>query len=261
MAIFVPRMLEKIRGIVLKTIKYGDSSLIVDVFTESHGRMSFITAISHARHSSSHVFWRVLNQVEFSADVRSVAKLTRPKDVRLYYNYTSLPYDPVKSSLALFVADFLCGVLRGNIDNALLYKYSEMSLRWLDMCDDASNNKGVSNFHLVFLMRVTRFLGIYPNLDGSSDIFDRRRDVRNMYFDLLAGEYTYSLPSHRHFLMPDEACKMPLLFRMDYGTMRVVRFKRKQRVRCLEVLLEYYRLHVPQFPVLKSLDVLAELFD
>jgi DNA repair protein RecO (recombination protein O) len=253
-------MLENIQGIVLRTVKYGDSSIIVDTFTESRGRVSFATNLSrNKRSNSSSAFWMLLSQVNFQADIRPTVKLSKPRDVRFYYNYIDLPYNPIKTSIAMFISEFLCSALRGEGENVPLYKYIEMSLRWLDMADSSSNS-GVANFHLVFLMRMTRFIGIYPNLEGGDDVFDRRRDVRNMYFDLLAGEYTRCQPSHPHFLRPEEASKMPLLFRMDYSTMHVYKFNRQQRKRCLDILLQYYSLHVPQFPTLKSLDVLSELF-
>ena len=127
---------------------------------------------------------------------------------------------------------------------------------------EESRSHGIANFHLVFLMRTTRFLGIYPNLE-KMESFEQKisQQPKPYWFDLIAGEYSEHQPVHSSCLRPDEAALMPLLFRMDYSTMHVFRFNRQQRQRCLEVLIEYYRIHVPQFPELKSLDVLAEIFN
>ena len=244
-------MQENIRCLVLRTVKYGDNSIIVDTYTESRGRMSFVAPFARGRRTGSGAaFWAQLSQVEFQADIRPQGKLAKPQDVRFYYNYMDLPFSPLKSSIAMFVGEFLCAALRSEGENRPLYKYVETSLRWLDMADTRSQLSGVANFHLVFLMRLTRFIGIYPNLENS----------RLPYFDLVAGEYCERQPAHNHFLRGDEARILPLLFRMDYSTMRIYRFNRLQRQRCLELLLDYYRIHVPQFPQLKSLEVLAELF-
>jgi len=223
--------------------------MIIDTFTESHGRMSFMASVSRSGKSGGFAFWALLSQLEFEADIRKQGKLPKPKDTRFHFNYSDLPYNPLKSSIAMFIGEFLNAALKGESQNVPLYKYIETSLRWLDMAHSVEEN-GIANFHLVLLMHLTRFLGIYPNLDNH----------HNRYFDLLAGEYCDRQPAHSHFLRPDEACTLPLLFRMDYSTMHVYRFNRQQRQRCLEVLIEYYRIHIPQFPQLKSLEVLKELF-
>ena len=241
-------MQQTFRGIVLRTVKYGDTSQVVDLFTESHGRQSFMASTARARRAvRSTSFWQPLSLVEFTADIRPHAgRLPRPSEVHTYYNYVGLPFSPVKSTLALFLAEFLGAALREEKENPLLYRYLESSLQWLDMVENPS---AMANFHLVFLMHLSRFIGIYPNLERP----DR-------YFDLLSGCYCGRQPSHAHFLQGVEAQILPRLFRMDYPTMHVFRFSRQERMRMLHVLNEYYRLHVPHFPELRSLEVLHELY-
>ena len=127
------------RGIVLRTVKYRDAELIVDIFTLSHGRLSFVTHVSHSSRKSSQgaSFWRPLNLLEFEAELPgpSARRLPRPKDVRVYENYADIPYNPVKSMLALFLSEFLSNVLRDTQSDATLYNYIEYSLRWLDAAD------------------------------------------------------------------------------------------------------------------------------
>ena len=59
----------------------------------------------------------------------------------------------------------------------------------------------------------------------------------------------------------EEARVLPVLFRMDYATLHLFRLSRRERMRILQVLNEYYRLHVPNFPELKSLEVLQEFYE
>jgi DNA repair protein RecO (recombination protein O) len=157
-----------------------------------------------------------------------------------------LPFSPVKSTLALFLAEFLSAALREEKENLSLYRYIESSLQWLDVVESAG---AMANFHLVFLMHLSRFMGIYPNLERPDH-----------YFDLLAGSYCDRQPPHAHFLRCQEAQALPLLFRMDYPTLHLFRLSRQERMRILQVLNEYYRLHVPNFPELKSLEVLQEFY-
>ncbi|MBQ6751759.1 MAG: DNA repair protein RecO [Bacteroidaceae bacterium] len=240
-------MQENIRGIVLRTVKYGDTSMVVDLFTESRGRQSFMASTARAKRAvRSKSFWHPLSQVEFSAEMRPVGGLPRPADVRTYYNYIDLPFSPVKSTLALFLAEFLSAALREEKENLPLYRYIESSLQWLDMVESPA---AMANFHLAFLMHLSRFIGIYPNLESP----DR-------YFDLMAGTYCDRPPLHAHYLQRQEAQALPTLFRMDYPTLHLFRFSRRERMRILHVLNEYYRLHVPNFPELKSLEVLQEFY-
>ena len=282
-------MQETLRGIVLRTVRYGDTSLIVDLFTESHGRMSFMASTLRAKRSVRSVsFWQPLSMVEFSAELLpNGGKLPRPSDVRTYYNYIDLPFSPIKSTLALFLAEFLSAALREEKENTPLYRYIESSLQWLDLADSPAS---IANFHLAFLMHLSRFIGIYPNLDVSgnlnpnlnlnpnsplsavnsplstvhfqlSTVNSQLSTVNSqLYFDLLAGTYCDRQPSHAHFLRNEEARVLPVLFRMNYPTMHLFRLSRRERQRILHVLNEYYRLHVPGFPELKSLEILQELF-
>ena len=280
-------MQETLRGIVLRTVRYGDTSLIVDLFTESHGRMSFMASTLRAKRSVRSVsFWQPLSMVEFSAELLpNGGKLPRPSDVRTYYNYIDLPFSPIKSTLALFLAEFLSAALREEKENTPLYRYIESSLQWLDLADSPAS---IANFHLAFLMHLSRFIGIYPNLDVSGNLnpnlnpnpplstvnsplstvhfqlstLNCQPSTVNsqLYFDLLAGTYCDRQPSHAHFLRNEEARVLPVLFRMNYPTMHLFRLSRRERQRILHVLNEYYRLHVPGFPELKSLEILQELF-
>lgn len=241
-------MVENIKGIVLRTVKYNDTSLIVDLFTQQHGRMSVMASTARVKRSVRSVsFWQPLSMVEFNADIRPQGKLPKPTDVHTYYNYIDLPFSPVKSSLVLFLAEFLSAATREERVNEPLYEYLEQSLQLLDMQECPLC---IANFHLVFLIHLSHFIGIYPNIEDTGS-----------YFDLMNGAYTYGQPPHPHYLKPEEARYLPVLFRMNYATMHLFRFSRAARMRILNVLNAYYRLHVPSFPTLKSLEVLHEMFD
>ncbi len=239
--------MEAIRGIVLRTVRFSDTSLIADVFTSSYGYMSFVVKRSSSRRTSaSSAFWQPLSMIGFQADIRSVARLPRPSDVHFYYRYANIPYSPVKTAVMLFLAEFLSAVLREEKQNTPLFQYVEHSLQWFD---EARYPAAIANFHLVFLMHLSRFIGIYPNFESPSD-----------YFDLLSGTYQPLPPLHHNYIKGEEARLLPLLFRMNYSTAHLFKFSAHQRRRIVEVLNAFYRIHVPSFPELKSLQVLHEVF-
>jgi DNA repair protein RecO (recombination protein O) len=240
-------MLQKTVGIVLHTLKYNDTSNIVDIYTRENGRASFLVPLPRSRKSAvKAVLFQPLSMIEFEADYRPMATLYRIKEAKSWYPFRTLPYDPYKSSIAMFLAEFLYRALREEAENEPLFAYLEHSIHWLDECE-----ANFSNFHLVFLMRFSRFLGLYPNTDDYS---------RGCFFDMMNACFTPLQPSHSAFLKPEEASHINLLMRMNYETMYLFAMSRAERNRCLTIINDYYRLHLPDFPVLKSLDVLKELF-
>ena len=240
-------MLTKSQAIVLHSIKYGETRLIVDMFTRNFGRQSFIVSIPKTpKGKIKKQFFQPLTLLEIETDIRQNLQLQKLGDVRLATPFTSIPFEPDKLAISLFVAEFLYYALRSEQRNELLYDYLEHSIMWLD-----GQQNSFANFHLVFLLRLTRFLGFYPNLDDYED---------GDYFDLRESEFMRNPPVHKDFLHPEEAKKVQLMMRMDFPTMHLFRMSHEERNRLLEVALKYSRLHLPDFPEMKSIEVLQALY-
>ena len=240
-------MLVKTEAIVLHAIKFGESRLIVDMFTREVGRGSFAVPIPKtSKGRLKKQYFQPMTLLEVECDIRQRDQLQKLKDARLLAAYASIPFSPEKLALSLFTAEFLCHALRAEQQNDPLFVYLYDSMQWLDMIET-----GFANFHLTFLIRMSRFLGFYPNLDDY---------VRGCIFDLRTATFSLQVPTHRDFLQPDDAQRIHTLMRMDFPTMHLFRLSRQERNRITEVLLHYYQLHIPQFPELKSLDVLKELW-
>jgi DNA repair protein RecO (recombination protein O) len=241
-------MLQKTAGIVLRTIKYNDTSNIVDVYTEQFGRATFIASVPKSRRSAVRTsLFQPLALVEIESDMRPSRSLCRIKGVRLTNPFGSIPFDGRKTSIAFFLAEFMLHALREEDKNEALFEYLTNSIVWLDSCEGS-----IANFHLTFLMHLSRFLGFYPNISEYHE---------GDFFDLLNSCYVKVRPTGGNFLQPEEATQINLLMRMNYNNMHLFSMSRAQRSRCIEVILTYYRIHLPEFPELKSLDVLRELFD
>lgn len=241
-------MLQKTVGIVLHSLKYNDTSNIVDIYTEIHGKVSFLVAVSRTKKAAvKSVLFQPLSLIEFEADFRSASSLCRIKEVRAF-PFKSIPYDPYKSAIALFLAEFLYRAVKEEGENAPLFSYLTHSIEWLDECSSE-----FANFHLVFLMRLSRFLGLYPNLEDYH---------RGDYFDLLNAGFTSLRPhTHSFYVNPEESYRLTRIMRMNYETMHLFGMSRLERTRCLTIINDYYLLHIPGFQTLKSLAVLQELFD
>ena len=240
-------MLTKTQAIVLHSLKYGETRLIVDMFTRDYGRLSFIVSIpKSAKSKMKKQFFQPLTMLEIESDVRPRMQLQKLKDVRLACPFLSIPFEPSKLSISLFVAEFLYYALRSEQQNVPLFDYIADSILWLDNQGDR-----YANFHLVFLMRLSRFLGFYPNLEDYSP---------GDYFDLRESIFCANPPVHRDHLQPQEAEKVQLMMRMNFQTMHLFRMSHEERNRLLDVALYYYRLHLTDFPEMKSVSVLQELY-
>lgn len=238
-------MLEKSEAIVLHTLKYGETKIIVDMFTRKWGRLAFIIPLPKTSKSRiKKQYFQPVTLLEIECEVRPRISLQKLSDARLLTPFVSIPLSPEKLAISMFVAEFLYYSLRSEQCNEPLFDYISGSVQWLDAAVD-----GFANFHLTFLMHLSRFLGFYPNLEDGE-----------MYFDLREGRFCAHVPTHRDFLMPGEARLIHLMMRMDYPTMHLYRLSRQDRHRIMEVLLHYYKLHLPDFPEMKSLAVLQQLW-
>lgn len=248
--LILPAMLVKSEAVVLHSMKYGDARVIVDVFTRVSGRLSLIASLPRSpRARLKKQYFQPMTLLELEYDEHEAASLQRLKDASLLLPYATIPFSPEKLALSLFVAEFLFHALRSEQRNEPLFSYIADSMQWLDVA-----SAGYANFHLTFLMHTSRFLGFYPNLELNNNASGE------VYFDLREGRFCRVAPLHHDVLQPAEAGLIRLMMRMDFSTMHLYRLSRTDRNRIVEVLLHYYRLHIPHFPELRSFTVLRELY-
>ena len=235
------------KAIVLKSVKYGDGSLVVDMLTRERGRVSFIVRIPKTpKGKLKKQFFQPMSVLSLVFDYRQRSSLQRIRDIAVLRPFASIPFEPFKISLAIFLAEFLAYATRDEQQNVPLFEFVENSLLWLD-----NASSGYTNFHIVFMTRLSQFVGFWPSLDGYG---------RDCLFDLREGCFTRVAPLYSDVLSPSEAQLVPIRMRVNYRSMRLLRLNREQRNHITDTILYYYRLHVPEMPELRCLDVLKELF-
>ncbi len=239
-------MMERVRGVVLRQIKYNDDSVIVSIFTNKYGCISSLIKFGRGGKDNARcALFRPLNVLEFDVLYSATKSFQKLKEVRQALVYTTLSYNPMKEMVGLFLADFLYQALKREVCNEELFAFLCDSLEWFDR-----STSGIANFHIAFMIRLTHYLGVWPNLPS---------DTGGMVLDLKEGTITDSLPIHGMYLDAGETAVVPTLLRMNFQNMKFFRLNRLQRARILEVILAYYRLHIPDFRELKSQDVLREV--
>lgn len=240
-------MITKTRGIVLRSVRFGESSLIVDVLTKSSGRVSFMVHIPKtSKGKIKKQYFQPMTLLDFEYDFRQRSNLQRIKDVRVSLPYFSIPIDPAKSCISLFLSEFIYYATRNEQENPTLFTYISTSLEWLD-----NAYEDFANFHLVFMMRLGKFLGFHPFLEDFTP---------GCFFDLRNGCFTLSMPLHTDFLNAADAGHLYNLMRMNFDTMKLFKLSHDDRNRITEIVLRYYKLHLPNMPELQSFDILREVF-
>lgn len=215
--------------IVLRTSKYADDRLIVEGYTALAGMQSFIVRMSKGRRTGvNYALLQPLALLEIDWNEHQRSSLLKIDSLRPILLPHSMQTDPVKITLALFLSEFLRAVLRNEPCQPLLFDYLESAIRWLDAADD----RPLANYHLAILVRMTRLLGIEPSEEELAQI------CPPVYRDVL-----------------------PNLLRINLGNQHLFRFSRPQRAEFLRLILFYYRTHQSNFPELKSVEVLTEMYD
>lgn len=233
-------------GIVLRCVKYDDKSFVAHLFTASRGHVSFMINGSHGKRSGTSArLFQPLAFLSFQWDMKPNASLQRMKEARLLFVQQDIPLHPIKRSVAMLLSEFMVYTLRDEASNPDLYQYIEHSMRWFDMSED-----GYANFHLVFLLKLARFLGIAPNMEAYSD--GELFDLTNGHFIPYATVSDTIMSSHdTHLLF--------LLSGASYESMDSIAMNRQDRARMIQYLATYYAIHVPKFPTLQSLEILQQL--
>ncbi len=239
-------MQAKTSGIVLHTTKYTDSASIVTVYTRQFGRVSYLAyGVNKKKSGNRLALLQPLSIVDMDVSHIPGKDLQQIKEIRLEYLFTGIPFDPLKNSLALFISEILFKALRQTEPDENLFLFVENSIQQLDCCQH-----GIQNFHLVFLQKLTRYLG-----------FEASMEEMGKYFDLMNGIFQNEKPLHVHFLAPEVTLDFTTLLETDYTNMEKLVLSRENRMVLLRSMVEYYRLHIPEFHNLNSLPILQSLFD
>lgn len=237
----------------MRTVRYSDRNSILTAYTRQGGRLSFLVPAGTSRAAARlRALLMPMGRFECVADIRPGRDIHSIRDVKAVV----LPpvADPLRSTIALFVADMLSTLLKEPMSDPLLFDFIDDALRRL-----GENRKGMTlegaallNFHICFLIRLTRFLGIEP---------DWPTYLPGAVLDFADGIFRPFPPSHRNFLPPGESESASLLGRMNFRNLGHFRMTRFERNTILDRILLYYQTHFPSVGEPSSLSILRMMAD
>ncbi len=239
-------MIIKTRGIVLKVTDYAENSVVAQIFTEELGLQSYIVTGAKKPKAKIHInMLQPLHLLEMVAYVKENNSLQHIREARQMPVFRQIPIDIVKSSLALFLNEILYKVLKHQQPDGYLFHFIHESILWLDQTQGP-----VSNFHLCFLMKLSKYLGYLPSLTSE----------KMPYFDLAEGVFTKNIPAHAFVLQEPHTLLFYEILRSNYDNSHLFQMKHEDRIYLLEQIINFYRLHTDNFGTVNSLEILEEIF-
>lgn len=234
------------RAIVLSSIKYGDTSLIVKAFTESDGLKSYLLkgVLASKKGKLRAAYFLPLMHLEIVANHKNKGTLESIKEAKVAVPYKSLHTDIVKNSLVLFLAEMLGNSIQEQEQDMGLFNYLEYALQWLD------EHVPPPNFHLLFLMNLTKYLGFYPDTSFTN----------GPYFDLLEGGFKQQ-PSLNPMIQGEEIVHFKKLLGINFDALQTLQMNKPHRQELLKKVILYFELHLHGFRKPKSLAVLNAVFE
>ena len=239
-------MLHKTRGIVFKTTDYSESSVVVQVFTEKFGLQSYlINGVRKPRAKIPQNNLQPLFLLEMVVYHKPNGNIQRISELKQLPVLTSIPYDVVKSSLVIFLNEVLYKSVKQHNPDQILFEFLFHAIEILDKLDE-----GLTYFHLYFLLRLTRFLGFYP---------DRTLEKSAEYFDLKNGDFTQQLPLHSYVLESTYTRYWCEILASNFNTLKNLAIPAGDRRVILQKILDFYQLHIDNFGNIKSHSILEQV--
>lgn len=246
-------MTYKTKGLVLRTIKYGETSVIVTIFTELFGVQSYLingvrllskTGSKAAMYQPA----ALLNMEVYHNELKPLQRIKECSWATLYINIFS---DVIKNCIALYMVELLYKTLKQPEQNTSLFYFCEDVMTELDR----ASVKIAANFPLFFSLQLAGFLGFKLQVPILSPT-----DESSIFIDLNEGAFTTQQPHHSNFISGDNAViTMELLKIMHPAELDQVALHHTKRRELILKYQEYYALHIADFGKLKTLQVMQEV--
>lgn len=236
----------KARGIVLNTIKYGESSMVAHILTDVGGRRGYmVQGLGKGAKGGKGALFQPMFLLDFVGLESSKTQLDRLKEVSLAVPLQSIPFDVRKSTIALFMAEVLYKLIREVEPNSPLFDYVYHSVEALDAMEE-----GVYNFHLWFLVGLSKFLGFYPSGEW----------CEGAIFDIESGNFSLLMPRSGLYINADNTKLLHELMDIEASELGTLQLARQQRKDFIASLLAYFGYHLDTINSISSLRILSEVF-
>lgn len=239
-------MLTKLQGIVIRVVKFGETSLIFDMYTAQFGLASFI--VNGARRPKSKLpasLFQLMNWLELVVYMKDPGSLNRVKEAQMIFHYQQIPFELKKRSVALFMTEIVQKTIKENEANLALFNFLKDAYMNLDQSDQS-----IANFHVVFLFELSAFLGFRPSGEWSEE---------NRFFHLVSGRFVPVVhPLYTVDAQTSKAISQFLSSNLEMA--HTVVLSRDLRLDVLNHSISFFRYHLDRLPDIKTHKILSEVF-
>jgi DNA repair protein RecO (recombination protein O) len=241
-------MLATTEGIILNQLKYGESSIIVNIYTREFGRQAYLMNAARSKKSKNRAgSLQPLFLVDLVCYQKETREVQRIKEIKNTPAYQNIPFDIAKSTQAIFLAEVLSKSLREQESAPQLFDFITNSLQYFDLMETH-----FASFHLWFLFRLTEYLGFLP---------DTKMTGFQGWFDMRKGAVVPFEPSHPFFIQKETTKFFCQLSELKIADLKLWKISRNMRGFLTNKLVDYYQLHFENMGEIKSLKVLQEIFE
>lgn len=239
-------MLIKTRGIIFKTFKYSETSVIAEIYTEEKGlRKYLISGVRSKKAKVNASLLQLMSLVDLVAYEREDRDLHRIKEIKAARVYQAIPFELFKGTVGLFMVEVAQKTIRETEENRELFQFLFDTFCYLDQ-----TKHRIHNLHLHFLLELSVFLGFIPGGDYEEE---------TPLFDLKEGVFVSNIPNHQHYLDEDNSFLLYQLLQSSRENCHQVSCRSENRRLLLNQLLEFYRLHIENLPSINSHQILQQV--
>ncbi len=238
-------MLHKTEGIVIRSVKYSETSLISRIFTRELGVQSYIVngvRGTKARYAGAPLL-QAASILQLEVYHKEHKKLQRIREFNPAYLYQNIPRNVVRGSLALFLMEVSNKAIISGVRNQEVFDLLKSCLMKID------REEKVGNYHLHYLIRLSQILGFGPQF----------RDGYHAYFNLREGVFQEQLPGHGDFMDEESSFLLARLI-TEADSLSSVAADQQMRKNLLRMLLRFYELHLDHFGKIRSQAILESVF-
>jgi DNA repair protein RecO (recombination protein O) len=240
-------MLHTTRGIVLHQIKYSETSIIVKIYTENFGLQSYIVRGArkkNAKIKAGHL--QHLALVEMEVFHKGSKDLQYIRELKIIHPFQSITVDIRKSSMVVFMNEVIYKTIKEEESNPELFNFIFNAIQILDLAEEH-----ISLIHILFLVHLTKFLGFYPKNNYS---------VLTPNFDLQEGEFSKTVGPATVIAVEPFSTYISQLCNASFEKLEKLEIRQSHKNDLLEIILNFYRLHLPGISEFKSHAVLKSVF-
>ncbi len=233
------------KAIILSTVKYNESDVIIKAFTRKNGFTSYFIKNFFGKQKNKKLkkaYFQPGALLELITTDKNNGELEYIKDAQIYYHYKNLHFDYNKLNISTFLREILIESLKNEQNDGDIFNFIESEFIKLD------EENFHPDFHIIFILNLTKYLGFFPDYQS-----------HGKYFDLHNGIFTSQKPS-AHYLTPTETLILKDYLGMIFDTNNRIYREPVNRKKIIDILMSYYQLHIVRFNIPKSIEILHQIY-